>query len=166
LTQLELDASATLDLANNDLIVNTTADTKDMLLSSLYDQLKSGYANGAWNGNGIASSTAHGNTDTTLSLVDNAILGLTQVSGEAVDQNSLLLKYTYYGDIDQNGTVDADDLTVLANNFGRTSGATQVDGDIDFNGTVDADDLTVFANNFGKGIGMQTSKELGDSQVN
>ncbi|HZO05052.1 MAG TPA: VCBS repeat-containing protein, partial [Solirubrobacterales bacterium] len=35
------------------------------------------------------------------------------------------------GDIDGNGTVDADDLTVFANNFGRRSGATQVDGDID-----------------------------------
>jgi hypothetical protein len=63
------------------------------------------------------------------------------------------LKYTYYGDIDQNGQVDADDLTVFASNFGRASGATQIDGDIDFNGTVDADDLTVFANNFNKGVG-------------
>ena len=82
-------------------------------------------------------------------------MGLTQFSGEPVDANSLLLKYTYYGDIDQNGAVDADDLTVFANNFGRTSGATQVDGDIDFNGTVDADDLTVFANNFNKGVGVR-----------
>jgi subtilisin family serine protease/subtilisin-like proprotein convertase family protein len=154
LTALELDPSATLDLANNDLIINGPADTKNILLTTLYNRLKSGYANGAWNGNGIASSTAHNITDTTLSLIDNAILGLTQFSGVAVDQNSLLLKYTYYGDIDQNGTVDADDLTVFANNFGRTSGATQVDGDVDFNGTVDADDLTVFANNFGKGSGM------------
>ena len=63
------------------------------------------------------------------------------------------MKYTYYGDIDQNGQVDADDLTVFASNFGRTQGATQVDGDIDFNGAVNADDLTVFANNFNKGVG-------------
>ena len=105
------------------------------------------------NGNGLSSSGAQNNTDTTLELVDNAILGLTQFSGEPVDANSILIKHTYYGDIDLNGAVDADDLTVLANNFGRTSGASHVDGDIDFNGTVDADDLTVFANNFLKGVG-------------
>jgi hypothetical protein len=101
------------------------------------------------------SSTAAGNqnTDTTVSLVDNALLGYADFSGLPVTSDSILLKYTYYGDIDLNGQVDADDLTVFANNFGRTSGATQVDGDIDFNGTVDADDLTVFANNFLKGVG-------------
>jgi hypothetical protein len=123
------------------------------MFGTLYERLKSGYAGGAWNGNGLTSSTAQSNSDTTLALVDNAILGLTQFSGEPVDENSILIKHTYYGDIDLNGAVDPDDLTVLANNFGRTSGATHVDGDIDFNGTVDADDLTVFANNFLKGVG-------------
>ena len=107
----------------------------------------------AWNGNGVLSSAAQTNPNTTLSLVDNAVLGFSTFGGEPVDANSLLLKYTYFGDIDQNGQVDADDLTVFANNFGRMSGATQVDGDIDFNGTVDADDLTVFANNFLRGVG-------------
>jgi hypothetical protein len=47
--------------------------------------------------------------------------------------------------------VNADDLTIFANNFGKLTGAAQVDGDIDFDADVDADDLTVFANNFGKG---------------
>jgi hypothetical protein len=153
LTDLNIPTNATLDLADNDLIVKTTPANKAAQLSVLYSHLKSGYSNGAWIGNGLISSAAQGNGDTTLSLVDNALLGLTQFSGQPVDANSLLVKYTYLGDIDLNGAVDADDLTVFANNFGRTSGATQVDGDIDFNGTVDADDLTVFANNFGKGAG-------------
>jgi hypothetical protein len=85
--------------------------------------------------------------------VDNALLGLTEFGGVSIDENALLLKYTYHGDIDVNGEVNADDLTVFANNFGRATGATQIDGDIDFDGDVDADDLTVFANNFGKGVG-------------
>jgi len=154
LNNLSIAATAALDLADNDLVLKPTAANKPALLSTLYDRLKSGYAGGAWIGSGLISSAAQSNPDTTLALVDNAVLGLTHFSGELVDANSLLLKYTYYGDIDQNGAVDADDLTVFANNFGRTSGATQVDGDIDFNGTVDADDLTVFANNFGKGAGV------------
>jgi hypothetical protein len=117
--------------------------------------LKQAFNGGNWQGLGITSTTAanNPNADTGLSVVDNALLGYTEFSGQPVTADSILLKYTYYGDIDMNGQVDADDLTVFANNFGRRSGATQVDGDIDFNGTVDADDLTVFANNFRKGIG-------------
>ena len=152
LTALDLAATATFDLADNDLVIKTTPGAKLQLFTTLYARLTSGFASGTWNGTGLVSSSAQSNTNTTLSLVDNKILGLTSFSGEAVDANSILLRHTYYGDLDLNGAVDADDLTVFANNFGRTSGAMQIDGDIDFNGTVNADDLTVFANNFGRGI--------------
>jgi hypothetical protein len=145
--------TAKFDPTNNDSIFRSSAATKTTDFNRLYNQLRQGFNGGNWQGNGIASTTAAGASDTTLALVDNALLGNTTFSGQPVDAQSILLKYTYYGDIDQNGMVDADDLTVFANNFGRLSGATQVDGDIDFNGAVNADDLTVFANNFGKGVG-------------
>jgi hypothetical protein len=147
--------TAKFDLNNNDAVVRSTAATKAADLARLTNQLKQGYASSAWNGNGITSSTAaaNANLDTGLALVDNAVFGFTDFSGQTVNNDSILLKYTYYGDIDVNGQVDADDLTIFANNFGRTTGAGQVDGDIDFDNDVDADDLTVFANNFGKGIG-------------
>jgi hypothetical protein len=146
--------TAKLDLTNNDVVVQSTAANKAADFSRLYNQVKQGFNNGTWAGLGITSSTAAANTnaDTGLSLVDNALLGYSDFSGQTVTADSLLLKYTYYGDIDMNGQVDADDLTVFASNFGRNSGATQVDGDIDFNGAVNADDLTVFANNFNKGF--------------
>jgi hypothetical protein len=147
--------TAKLDLANNDAIVHSTAANKAADFGRLYNQLKQGFNSGAWTGLGITSATAAANAsaDTGLAVVDNALLGLSNFSGQTVTADSIVLKYTYYGDIDQNGQVDADDLTVFAGNFGRTTGATQVDGDIDFNGRVDADDLTVFANNFNKGVG-------------
>jgi T5SS/PEP-CTERM-associated repeat protein len=147
--------TAKLDLANNDLVVQSSAANKAADLAKLHNQLKQGFNNGDWKGLGVTTSTAATNTnaDTGLAVVDNALLGYTTLSGQPVTADSILVKYTYYGDIDQNGQVDADDLTVFANSFGRTSGSTQVDGDIDFNGTVDADDLTVFANNFNKGVG-------------
>jgi hypothetical protein len=147
--------TGTIDLTDNDAVFQSSAATKAADFARAYDYLKTGFGAGTWAGMGINSSTAAANTnaDTGLTVVDNALLGLTQFGTEAVTANSILLKYTYYGDIDQNGQVDADDLTVFASNFGRTSGATQVDGDIDFNGTVDADDLTIFANNFNKGVG-------------
>jgi len=147
--------TAKLDVANNDTVVNSTAANKTADFNRLYNQLKQGFNDGTWMGQGITSATAAANTnfDTGLSVIDNALVGYTDFSGQPVTADSILLKYTYYGDIDQNGQVDADDLTVFASGFGRASGATQVDGDIDFNGAVNADDLTVFANNFGKGIG-------------
>jgi T5SS/PEP-CTERM-associated repeat protein len=156
--------TAKLDLANNDAVVHSTAPNKAADFTRLHNQVKQGFNNGAWSGQGVASATAAANTnaDTGLSVVDNALLGNTTFSGQPVTAGSILLKYTYYGDIDANGQVDADDLTVFASNFGRASGATQIDGDIDFNGAVDPDDLTVFANNFLKGVG----NPLGVSAVN
>jgi len=147
--------TAKLDLNDNDAVVQSNAASKAADFARLYNQLKQGFNNGDWKGLGITSATAvtNPNGDTGLTLVDNAIAAQAEFSGQPVTANSILLKYTYYGDIDQNGQVDADDLTVFASNFGRASGATQIDGDIDFNGAVNADDLTVFANNFGKGVG-------------
>jgi hypothetical protein len=147
--------TATLDLNNNDAIFQSTAGSKSADFSRLYNQLKQGFNAGSWTGLGITSTSAgnNPNADTGVAVVDNALLGYNSFSGQPVTADSILLNYTYYGDIDQNGQVDADDLTVFANNFGRTAGATQINGDIDFNGAVNADDLTVFANNFNKGVG-------------
>jgi hypothetical protein len=149
--------TAKLDLADNDAVLHTGGANKQIDFMRLHNQVKQGFNNGDWKGLGITSATAAANTstDTGIAVVDNALLGLTEFSGQQVTADSLLLKYTYYGDIDQNGQVDADDLTVFASNFGKIfiEGATQIDGDIDFNGAVNADDLTVFANNFNKGVG-------------
>jgi hypothetical protein len=147
--------TARLDLANNDAILQSSAANKSADFARLYSQVKQGFNSGDWQGRGISSATAAANAsaDTGVAVVDNALLGYTNFSGQPVTADSILLKYAYYGDIDQNGQVDADDLTVFASNFGRAAGATQVDGDIDFNGAVNADDLTVFANNFNKGVG-------------
>jgi hypothetical protein len=149
--------TAKFDVNNNDAVLQTTAGNKMTDFARLYNQVKQAFNNGNWQGLGVTSGTAaaNANMDTGLAVVDNAVLGLTNFSGQPVTANSILLKYTYYGDIDQNGQVDADDLTVFANNFGRIfiEGATQVDGDIDFNGAINADDLTIFANNFLKGVG-------------
>jgi hypothetical protein len=146
---------AKLDMHDNDAVLQSSAASKAAYFTRLYNQVKQGFNRGNWQGLGITSATAamNLNADTGLALVDNEVLGATTFSGQPVNADSILLKYTYYGDIDQNGQVDADDLTVFANSFGRTAGATQIDGDIDFNGAVDADDLTVFANNFNKGVG-------------
>jgi ELWxxDGT repeat protein len=153
-TNFDMFVGNTLDVADNGVVFQPIEVSKPTLLTRVTTYVKAGYADGAWDGGGIMSTTAAtSGMTTTLALADNAVLRLTELGGVPVDENSILLKYTYYGDIDLNDEVDANDLTVFANNFGRTTGATQIDGDIDFDGDVDADDLTVFANNFGNGVG-------------
>jgi hypothetical protein len=152
--------SQTLDISDAEFILKTSP---GLDFAYYYSRVRTGYNGGNWLGtspNGAITSSMAANDPalaTSVNIVDNAILGLTTFSGESVDLTDVLLKYTYYGDADLNGQVNADDLTVFGNNFGRLSGVTQIDGDVDFDNDVDADDLTVFGNNFGKGVGNPLS---------
>jgi hypothetical protein len=53
------------------------------------------------------------------------------------------------GDLDLDGVVGLNDLTILLGNFGVLSGAATVDGDSDCDGDVDLTDLSVFLSRFG-----------------
>lgn len=53
------------------------------------------------------------------------------------------------GDLDGDGVVDLDDLTVLLSNFGTASGADPGDGDMDNDDDVDLNDLTAMLSLFG-----------------
>jgi len=62
--------------------------------------------------------------------------------GATIDSTAVLVKYTYYGDTDFNGTVDFDDYsrTDSGFNLGRTG---WFNGDFDGNGVVDFDDYSL-----------------------
>jgi hypothetical protein len=74
-------------------------------------------------------------------------------NGEAVDGSAILLKYTYLGDSNLDGNVNALDFNALASNFGTSvvTGAFKpswTEGDYNFDGTVDSSDFTAMAVNF------------------
>jgi hypothetical protein len=104
---------------------------------------------GAWNGNGITSTTAGANAQ------DNTTLGAMEASdflaiygggalfdGRAIDNSAVLVKYTWYGDADFNGKVNFDDYVRTDNGFNNHLTG-WVNGDFDGNGSINFDDYVL-----------------------
>ncbi len=136
----------TLDLASSDLIVKPAPNTEANALTTfanITDMVRSGYDGGDWAGTGITSSIAAadaaGNGVTTLGFPGSGITAVgvilnddgahinpdgsghpiwTTWDGTAVNQYSVLVKYTLYGDTKLKGYVNSADVGVVAANFG------------------------------------------------
>ena len=74
-------------------------------------------------------------------------------SGQTVTSSSLLIRYTYLGDANLDGTVNALDFNALASNFG-SSGVPWTSGDFNYDGTVNTLDFSALAANFGSTLGV------------
>ena len=78
-------------------------------------------------------------------------------AGQQVDNTSILVKYTFYGDSNFDGQTNLSDFNVLAANFG-TSNKRWVRGDNDYNLTVNLSDFNRLAGSFGlSGLGPDAS---------
>ena len=84
-----------------------------------------------------------------LGYADNATLGRSVFAGQSVDATSLLVAYTYTGDANLDGTVNALDFNAVASNFGAVSGMVWTNGDFNYDGIVNTQDFTSMAANFG-----------------
>jgi sialidase-1 len=153
LSTLSITPGATLDLANNDLILDYASASP---LATIQALLRSGYANGSWSGNGITSSSAQmisadasNPHKTGLGIADNANLMLASFDGENVGSTSLLVRYTYLGDSNLDGVVNALDFNALANHYGAASAAGWQAGDFNYDGTVNSLDFSLLAANYG-----------------
>jgi hypothetical protein len=86
----------------------------------------------------------------TTNAARNAVLGNgTYTTGNA----TVTLTDTLFGDTDHSGTVDFQDLSNLALNFGSNSGQGWANGDTNGDGAVAFADLSTLALNFGKSLG-------------
>jgi hypothetical protein len=140
-----------LDLTSNALIVQSTAATKSATLATLTSQIAFAAA-ASWSGNGLTSATAALDpAHKTVVLIDNALLNLTTFAGQPVDNNSLLIEATWFGDSNLDRKVDVTDLGTLATNYGKTVPNGILQGDFNNDGKVDVTDLGLLATNYGQG---------------
>jgi hypothetical protein len=159
LTSLSISAGATLDLNDNDLVVDYSGGSP---FGTIQNLVLNGYAPGPDSTKtGIVSTTSQ-NTggNTILALFDNALAGFGQWptgSGMTVPANSVIGKYTYLGDTNMDGQVTPQDYTAVDSNLGTTGldpGIAWFYGDTDFNGSVTPQDYTAIDSSLGMGVGQ------------
>jgi len=135
---LNISGAAALDLADNDLILQATAESCETALAKLFALVRSGRRQGV----GVISSTAAGNTVTGLAVCLNDIGGglmYSRFDNEPVDASSVLVKYTWNGDMNLDGVVNADDYFLIDTGF-ITQGTVYRNGDLNYDGVANADD--------------------------
>ncbi|MCY2953883.1 MAG: hypothetical protein NTU53_18220 [Planctomycetota bacterium] len=135
LNTLTISSTAKLDLADNDLIVhNGNATTITALI-------RTAYANGAWTGYGITTSTF--SDYTALGIVLNQTPTNSTLYGtwsaETLIQTDVLVRFSYTGDANLDGVINADDYFKI--DSGYIAHATGwYNGDFTYDTLVNADD--------------------------
>lgn len=139
---LSITQGGQLDLEHNDLLIQSDSANRTALLSAVQSLVAAAHAGGTWSGSGITSSAAAadplGITALAVLLNDrgNGIPFFSNFDGEAVGINDILVKYTYYGDTDLNGVVDASDFFRF--DRGLLKGLSGwINGDFNYDGLVD-----------------------------
>jgi len=157
---LTLTGTGTLDLKNNDLIVDYTGATP---LAAIETKINTAYNFGAWDQPGITSSTAAlSSLLHTLGAIEaadyNTWTGNTDFDGVTFDADAVLVKYTWAGDANLTGIVDIDDYFLIDTGFANTLTG-WLNGDFDYNGAVDIDDYFLIDTAFANGADLNSLPE-------
>ncbi len=152
---LTVNSAAKFDVGNNFTVLDATP------VGTVQNQILTGYASGAWTGNGITSSSA-ATVAANAGNVHKMALGYAIASqvndftanpgftfgGLTPASTSLLIRYTLAGDANLDGAVNTADFLALAQNF-NGAGSAWVQGDFNYDGKVNALDFNAVATNFG-----------------
>jgi hypothetical protein len=146
---LSITSPGTLDLADNDMVIDYTGASP---VASIRAMLQAGYAGGAWDGGGSGGIVTADGTSDGLSIgyaeaTDIFTTFPASFCGQSVDDTTLLLRFTRYGDANLDGQVNLQDFNRLAANFG--TGGAWSEGDFNYDGTVNLQDFNRLAANFG-----------------
>jgi len=139
---LNISSGGTLDMGDNDMILNYASANEAATNTQVFNLLQSGITtNIDWSGSGITSSEA--NYDNNFSIgaravgfMDNNNWGDSSFDGVALaDFNQILIKFTYYGDVNCDGIFDSQDVNQLIGGRSHTPGNTGWENcDLDYDG--------------------------------
>jgi len=151
--------TATLDLSDNDMIVDYTG-VAGPTYNLIKSQIKSAYSGATWTGTGVTSAAARATAGSphvtglgyaeATSILSIPPGGATYSGVDGVDSTSVVVRYTWAGDANLDGSVDTVDFTILASNFSSGVGDWN-QGDFNYDGFVDTSDLGFIAQNFPQG---------------
>jgi GH25 family lysozyme M1 (1,4-beta-N-acetylmuramidase) len=158
---LEINDAASVDVADDALVVyNNDPDT-------MTSYLESGFDEGAWDGPGINSHVAAANLGETVGFAPATSLSYTSINGVSFSSTAIVVRYTYTGDANLDGTVNADDLSLLALSAAQQQTAQTnnqpaptvywYNGDFNYDGTINSDDFLLLS----LGSAVQNQQTLG-----
>jgi T5SS/PEP-CTERM-associated repeat protein len=149
LKALSIDAGGQFDLSNNAMVIDYDGASPLNLIGSY---LASGFANGAWNGDGINSSIAAITPNRAIGFAENTDIGAPLIFAGQVggDLTSVLARYTIPGDADLDQFVGIGDFAVLGANFNKVGYWAK--GDFNYDNLVNIADFSLLAANFNQSL--------------
>ena len=144
-------AGGALDFASGNIINDYLAASP---IADLRVLLAEGYNNGAWNGDGIPSATAAATPSIAVGYAEASELFTTfpaTFAGETIDDTTVVMRLTRWGDADLSGRVDLADFNRLAAHFNE--GGFWSNGDFNYDGFVNLPDFNLLAANFNLSAG-------------
>lgn len=146
---LTIGPAGQLDVKNTNLVIDYAAGSSPA--GTVVASLLFGRNGGNWNGQGIVSSTAASATDKPTAIAwaeASDLLGLSGAAtgswnGQTVDASALLLKYTYYGDLNFDGKVDGDDYVRIDRALAMGLAAKWLNGDVNYDGLINGGDYAL-----------------------
>jgi hypothetical protein len=150
--------TARLDLASGRLIVDYDGGAASPL-EDVKRWIAAGYNGMTWTGNGLASSAAALAPITYgLGYAQNNMLlaPYKSFAGQPVDSSSVLVKYTYAGDLNLDGCVDDNDVAILGLHYdgGAVNTHSWSQGDLfGYDGRIDDNDVSILGLTYGLGVG-------------
>ena len=156
-----ISSDSTLNLNDNDLIIDYAGSAgaspmgswNGASYSGIIGLIARGYAFGEWTGSGLITTMQQARSGVaTLAVAEAAdtlfITGneTSLWGGQTVDATTILVKYTYAGDVTLDGAIDGADYGTLDNwiQFPGTGG--YMNGDVNYDGVIDGADYGTLDN--------------------
>ncbi len=168
---LTVTGTGTLNLNNNDMIVQGVGATGLTTITSEIAHARNTGSSGLWTGTGITSSSAatvSNNTALAVALNNdgNGNTLFSTFDGQTVTNTDVLVKYTYAGDANMDGVVNGSDYTLIDNSFNSGAPPTWRNGDFNYDGKINGDDYIQIDNAFNsEGSASYASEPAGPTEI-